>query len=134
MNILPRAIDLPQNTPLFHYSSSLADLLSDGAFAPSRSQFDGLLFFTNEPTLLTNCIVRTRAPLHLFVSITPRQEIAYAKKAGFDFRIDGPAHGIDGIVIEESPDPYTLKEDNTLANEVVIFGASAHKLGKVALF
>jgi len=132
MNVhAPETIIIPSGSNLFQYSKSLSELLACGRFDPRRGSplYHGAMFFTEIPTLTTNCAATAEEDLELFCD--------------YEAMVDGTIERDDSEELDGSfagkcypinTDLHTTLSDGSHAREIIIFANSLHKISSIRPF
>ena len=132
MYVLTAEAVIPTQTDVFHRSRHLNALLDSGEFDPTKSNHEGVMFFTLSPSMHTNCLATVTSPLKVYKpqEFTPDEQLLYHQEVderGWDSMADA---GYDGIIYSIR-DAFTLVSlsPEVYADELIVFARSLLKIG-----
>lgn len=117
------------DSELYHRSRTLDALIIDGSFDPSKSQHEGMMYLTFEPTTKSNCVVRVAEDLRVYgLNELSQGELDMLTELGDGNFWHGAAFlGYDGRIVNQS-DAFTQRIGGGWCQEIGIFASSLSKL------
>jgi hypothetical protein len=126
---------VPEESTLYHASKNLKDLLNRNRFDYRMSAHEGAFYFTDFPTIYTNCQVSVNQDLVMFLygELSDQETVNLNAAGNGNLWIGGMNTGYDGRVFS-NPDAFVKTESGRDALEIVVFPRSLTKLGKIKAY